>query len=405
VKLSSARDGGLVGGSARADHLTYCTNIHPAETWAEVRALLTELVPEVKAAVCENEPFGVGLRLSALATRELSDVRAREELRALLEDKGLYVFTINGFPYGTFHGKPVKAEVYRPDWSEPERLEYSDALAALLADILPRGVAGSISTVPGCFRPHGDAPRLAKIVENLLRHVATLARIESETGKQIALALEPEPRCLLETTNEAIAFIQRELLTNAALERYAALARVSRAHAEPTIRRHLGVCFDACHAAVEFENAEESIAALASAGISIPKAQLSSGLLLESANSAAVSALAAFEDPVYLHQVVIRKGTELTRLLDLNEAFARERDATEEWRVHFHVPVFLENLGVFSSTQRFLSELIRLQARAPFTRHLEVETYTWNVLPDSLRTTSVTQAIARELEWVLGELC
>jgi hypothetical protein len=333
-------------------HLGYCTNIHPGESWSEVQANLEHYVLAVKRRVCPDEPFGIGLRLSARAARELQPEAGR--LRDWLDAHGLYVFTINGFPYGEFHGTRVKESVYLPDWLDERRVEYTVALAELLARLLPAGVNGSISTVPGCFRARGvDASAIA---DNLRRCVDRLG--------DIALALEPEPSCLLETTAEAIDFIARH-------------------------RLDAGLCVDACHAAVEFED----VAALPRAA----KVQLSCGLRVQRAHRAE---LARFADDVYLHQVVSRRedGT-LARYVDLPDALAAD-DSGDEWRVHFHVPIFRESLGVFASTQSYLAEVIARRLSS----HLEVETYTWNVLPAEYRAEPIEDAITRELVWVRERL-
>ncbi|HYR95772.1 MAG TPA: hypothetical protein VEM57_03505, partial [Candidatus Binatus sp.] len=186
--------------SAGGPHLTYCTNIHPGETWPEVRLNLERFVLAVKARVAPSERFGVGLRLSGAAARALAEPRELEAFRAFLDQHDLYVFTLNGFPYGPFHGTPVKERVYRPDWMEPERLAYSDGLAHVLSALLPPGMEGSISTAPGAFKERvRSAKDVAQIVEQLLAHAATLHGIQARTGRSIALALEPEPCCLLET--------------------------------------------------------------------------------------------------------------------------------------------------------------------------------------------------------------
>ena len=201
-------------------HLSYCTNIHPGESWAEVRANLERYLVPVRERVAPGEPFGVGLRLSAESARALATPEALEELRGFLRAHDLYVFTINGFPYGPFHGRPVKEQVYLPDWLDPERLAYTDQLADILAALLPDGVEGTISTVPGAFAPrvHGEADQ-ARMAQALLDHVAHLVRLRATTGRRVALALEPEPCCFLETIAEAVAFFERYLFSAAAVAR------------------------------------------------------------------------------------------------------------------------------------------------------------------------------------------
>ena len=175
-------------------HLTYCSNIHPGESWAEVRANLERYVPAVRDQLAPGKPFGVGLRLSAQSARELSVASAMEEFRDFLARNRLYVFTLNGFPYGTFHGARVKEDVYLPDWRDDERLRYTDQLADLLVQLLPPGMEGSISTVPGAFKPSvKDDADVERMSANMLRHVAHLIDLEARTGVRIALALEPEP--------------------------------------------------------------------------------------------------------------------------------------------------------------------------------------------------------------------
>jgi sugar phosphate isomerase/epimerase len=375
-----------------AAHLTYCTNIHPGESWSEVEANLVRHVSAVKARVSPDAPFGVGLRLSARAAQELTD-GALAALRRLLADHGMYVFTINGFPYGTFHGEPVKQAVYRPDWFEPERVAYTNQLADLLAELLPDGVDGTISTVPGSFRARAEAyaggpsAGLAAIAANLVRSADHLARLARSTGKQITLAIEPEPCCVIETLTEAAQLFTEHL------------------HGVP----HLGLCLDACHAAVEYEDLPAGLAALRAAGVPIAKLQLSSGLRLAPVDAAARRAVARFADNVYLHQVVARRGRALARYVDLTDALA-DPTAADEWRVHFHVPIIHAALaghaapGAFASTQDFLAELLAIQRRAPISSHLEVETYTWDVLPPELRDAPIADAIARELHWVIDRL-
>jgi len=388
-------------------HLTYCSNIHPGERWDEVRANIEAHVPEIRRNVAPDRPFGIGLRLSANAAEALATPAAISEFRAYLDRERLYVFTLNGFPYGTFHGTRVKEDVYLPDWRDEARLRYTDRLADILVQLLPDGVEGSISTVPGCFkgalRADSDAASMAAAIA---LHVAHLVRIEASTGRRIALALEPEPCCFLETIEETVDFFVGHLFEGAAIDTLCRSLGVGRSAARELMRRHVGACLDLCHAAVEFEDCAGCFDALESAGISIPKLQVSAGLQIPKLSREAVDALHGFSDEVYLHQVVERTAAGLNRYVDLPEAFASLgsslRDA--EWRVHFHVPIFLEKLGVFESTQTFVREALARHRRRPVSPHLEVETYTWGVLPPEYRSGGVDRAIARELAWVLSEL-
>lgn len=392
-------------------HLTYCTNIHPGETWAEVRSNLERHVLAVKARVAPDQPFGVGLRLSAEAAERLAEPKELDAFLEFLQVHQLYVFTINGFPYGPFHGQPVKERVYLPDWLDPERLRYTDRLATLLAALLPDGMEGTVSTVPGAFAPRvgGEADE-ARMAEMIVRHAATLHRIREETGKRIALALEPEPCCHLETSVDAVVFWERHLLAPAAVRVLSTQTGMERGTSEAFLREHLGVCLDACHLATEWEEPGDALDRFRRAGIRVPKVQLSAGLEagIAGPEDPRLDALEAFADPVYLHQVVERRGNRrLVRYLDLPEALRRARTQPEgarEWRIHFHVPLFQERLGPFTNTQRWLGELLGLLRQESEMPHLEVETYTWDVLPERFRGEDVVDAIARELRWVMGRL-
>ena len=389
-------------------HLTYCTNIHAGESWPEVRDSLESHLPRIKAAVSPAAPLGVGLRLSAIAAQALSEAAAFDELRSLLSRQDLYVFTINAFPYGPFHGTRVKEDVYQPDWLTAERLTYSDRSAEILARLLPDGMIGSVSTVPGTFKAvaaqRADAART--MADAMARHAAALLRLRQRTGREIVLALEPEPCCFLETVEETVAFFRDHLHTDASAAVVAREAGISRDAAHAALRRHIGLCYDICHGAVEFEDPADAFARLSAAGIRIAKLQLSSALRLPTVGAGTERTLSAFDDGVYLHQVVERRNGAITRHIDLAPAFTalRAGHAGGEWRVHCHVPVFLEVAGEFHSTQPTLKAALACTKAGFIAPHLEVETYTWDVLPADLRQGHRADAIAREMNWVLGEL-
>lgn len=388
-------------------HLTYCTNIHAGESWAEVAESLRSHTLKVKEAISPDAPMGVGLRLSGEAAARLARGDALAALAEFLREAGLYVFTINAFPYGRFHGARVKEGVYEPDWRNPERLRFTDEVAGILAWLLPEGLEGSVSTVPGAFRANVRTPAdVEAIASALLRHAAHLHALERATGKRITLALEPEPACFLETTSEAVEFFTGHLLSGAALDEFCARADVSRTEAEATILRHVGLCFDVCHAAVGFEDIGESLTRAQAAGVRIFKVQLSAALKLEHVTDGAEALLGAFDDGVYLHQTVEASAGSLTRYLDLPQAFAALRGgkAAGEWRVHCHVPLFTSSYGALRSTQDVLSQVLAMCREREVAPHLEVETYTWDVLPDALRVGDVSSAIVRELQWVRSQL-
>jgi sugar phosphate isomerase/epimerase len=398
-------------------HLTYCSNIHAGESWPEVRANLGRYLPEVRRRLGAEGPFGVGLRLSARAAEELEKPAALAEFQDFLAREGFYVFTLNGFPYGVFHRARVKEEVYLPDWKDAARLDYTDRLARLLAALLPDwpGLEGSISSVPGAFKAEvqGEADVL-RMARQLLQSVATLQRLHGETGRLLTLALEPEPCCYIETCAEAIAFFRDYLFAGPALDELAAALELETAAARELVRRHLGLCYDACHMAVEFEDMAASLAALKAAGIKICKVQVSSALKLrfQRGDGRPRALLGPFAESTYLHQVVERSPAGLQRFTDLPEGFSAEeatatagrRGEPVEWRVHFHVPVFLEEMKQFQTTQAHLIDLLHTLRDDPVCPYLEVETYTWDVLPDDYRDMELPAAISRELSWVREQL-
>lgn len=387
--------------------LTWCMNIHPTESWEECRAALTGPVAEVKQALagrCAAEDgFAVGFRFSARAVEELADSHARADLTAIISWHDYRPITVNGFPYGPFHGVRVKEEVYQPDWTRPQRLAYTNALADLMAGMNPEGSFVSLSTVPGTYRPLATG-REAEMAANILQAVAHLVRLEQRTGVTIALAIEPEPWCFLENIAEAVAFFEQHLFSDAAAATLARLTGLPIASAAEALPRHLGLCYDVCHAAVEFEDPAQSIQVLGQAGIPIHKLQLSNALRVRAMNAAARARLADFDEPTYLHQVVSRADGKLRREVDLAPALARANSDGEEWRVHFHVPLFAQEIPPFTTTQDFLREILALHRAQPISQHLEVETYTWSVLPPELRGQSVAEDIVRELDWVLDQL-
>jgi hypothetical protein len=276
---------------------------------------------------------------------------------------------------------------------------------------LPENTQGSISTVPGCFAERAEPGAARAIAHNVARAAAELVAIERQTGKSIALALEPEPACLLETTDDALVFFERELFSREVVAAFAGHIRSELPNAEAALRRHVGVCLDACHASVEFERPVMALQKLRSAGIAVPKLQLSAGLRIVPVTPQKLEALRAFDDGVYLHQTVVRKAGAREapsrndrHFVDLPDAFraAPELEEGSEWRVHCHVPIFRAELGPFSSTQEDLRELVVLAPELPL--QLEVETYTFEVLPAEYRDRPVSEAVACELEWVLGEI-
>jgi len=304
----------------------------------------------------------------------------------------------------------VKEHVYLPDWRDEARLDYANRLSRLLATLLSDrpDIEGSVSTSPGAFRANitseADVDAMAA---GFLAHAAALVSIRERTGVTIALAIEPEPACYIETVAEAATFFTTRLFDPARVARAARDAGVSMTVDD--VRRHMGVCFDACHAAVEFEDPAAAFALLREAGVRIGKVQVSSALRMARQDGAAMrAAFGPFADDTYLHQVVERCADRLVKYTDLPDALAGADAGGSagacEWRVHFHVPVFLGAMKDFDTTQPYLTSVLDLLKRERACPYLEVETYTWDVLPPEYRTVDVTTAIARELTWTKAQL-
>jgi hypothetical protein len=388
-------------------HLTYCTNIHAGQSWQDIRASLDEYVPAIKSSVAQSQPMGIGLRLSGEAAAAARQPEALASFRDQLSVLGAYVFTINAFPFGPFHGVRVKEDVYLPDWRDRERVAFTANSAAVLAGILPDGIEGSISTVPGAFKPNGrSSEAVAAMARNLMMAVADLVDLKRRTGKHIALALEPEPCCFLETTDESIAFFEGALLKPETLDMLGGITGVGRSEAEILLRRHLGICYDVCHGSVEYEDTVAALDRLLAAGIAIPKIQLSAAMRIPAMTKGLIDAVMRYNDGVYLHQSIVRSGGNLSRHVDLPDAVTAfgEGQADGEWRIHCHVPVFLADLGEISSTRSDLVATLAALRQRTRSSHLEVETYTWDVLPDNIRTGSKSADIAREIAFCRQEL-
>jgi sugar phosphate isomerase/epimerase len=370
-------------------HLGYCTNIHPAESWEETLRALEKYTLRVKDRVAPKEPYGIGLRLSDTASRELAKPHTLTAFRRWLDRHQCYVFTINGFPFGRFHGSRVKEKVFLPDWTSELRLDYTCRLFDLLAALKPANVGGSVSTLPGSFKEF--RPEEIQIRHNLWRCIEHVERVSEATGADLHLGLEPEPLGWLETSSEVVDFFDR--------------MQVARP-GDLRLRRFLGINYDACHHAVEFENAVEAVAGLRAAGIRFSKIHLSAALSV-TPDTEALKALATFADDTYLHQVITRGvGGSLRRFKDLPEALdCTDRSPDSEWRIHFHVPLNAEPSRFFGTTSSHAVELLEILASEPsLCSHLEMETYTWSVLPAPLKSPDVVDQIEREYKWTLQHL-
>ena len=374
----------------RGLHLAYCTNIHRGEDWAQTFRSLKTDVMSVRDRVSQNKAYAIGLRLSDLASRELSDPAVLETFQQWLKDQNCYIFTINGFPFGDFHETRVKEQVYVPDWTSKDRLEYTNRLFDLIAVLAPDGVDGSVSTLPGSFKEFiTEESQEIQIRENIWQCVEYISELSARTGKALHLGLEPEPCGYFETSTETVFFFE---------SLYAQHPNDSRLY------EHLGVNYDTCHLAVEYEEPRMAIGALRDAGLRISKLHLSAALIVQPDDTVKGN-LKAFEDDVYLHQVIekTRLGT-LNRYRDLDTALAAGGEA-EEWRIHFHVPLHSPDGDWFKTTREHTKGVLDLLQEDPqLCSHLEMETYTWEVLPNQIKDLDVVDQLVGEYEWTLGEL-
>lgn len=375
--------------------LGYCTNVHPGRSVAEVYRGLSDYAVPVQRRW--GGPMGVGLWFAQPVVDEIL-ARPGEvgRLKSWLAERSLHCYTMNAFPYGDFHKDRVKEQVYLPDWSDPLRADYTLRCAEILAELLDLGNEGSISTLPLGFKGFAHGPEFLAACESQLQRVAVeLERLHARTGQRIRLAIEPEPFCLLETTAEATEFFT------------GLYAKSDAAGCGRAVREAIGLCYDVCHQAVEFERPDECVAALHRAGVRINKVQISCAIQLDrpGENEAGRLALANFVEPRYLHQTFCRdaKGV-VSRRMDLTRELCvtppPEFREAECWRTHFHIPVDAESLGVLSTTRPDLRRALRALRTLPYEPHLEIETYTWQVLPTfnpQGGPEQLAEGIAREL--------
>ena len=387
-------------------HLSYSTLVHPADNWPDLWDSVTRYLPAVKKRVSPDKPFAVSLRLankSATALAAAPD--ERKKLKDFFDRNDMYLYTANAFPYGSFKGERVKELVYEPDWRTDDRANYTIKVAEILAEIAPPGVNPTIQTPPLGFKPRVTGPDVVEAYDDqVLRVIAALVEIERRTGSRVGLAIEPEPACFLELTTETIDYFTNHLYASPAIKSLAKRTGLSTTQAEEVLRRQLGTVYDVCHQAVEFEDAPQSMAALAAAGIPILKFQIASALRIPEVTPETAAALKAFDDPVYFHQTVEKRNGTITHFLDIPDALAAyggQRDG-REWRTHFHVPVFLEEVGLFRTTRPDIEAAIRFHKASPVSDQIEIETYTWDVLPDRFKTGDIVDYVVRELEWVRG---
>lgn len=365
----------------------YCTNVHPAEDLPGVLAQLDRYAEPVRRLV-GVDVLGLGLWLPAGLAHELAGSRElRAKLRAELDARGLSVYTLNAFPYGGFHDEVVKHSVYRPEWTDPARLRYTVDCAEVLLDLLPdTATYGSISTLPLAWRTPWSEADDETATAALTELTGVLDGMAAANGRPIRLAVEPEPGCVLDTVADAVTWLAPRV--------------------DP---RYVGLCLDTCHLAVSFADPAATVASIYAAGLEVVKVQASAALqVLEPASQEARAALADFAEPRYLHQVreQVASGAVLAAD-DLPEALT-ELPGRDPWRVHFHVPLHARPAAPLSATTDVLrTALTALRSTVDEMPHVEVETYTWSVLPETAGNggdTALIRGIAAELRWAVANL-
>lgn len=375
--------------------LAYCTNIHPAESWQETFAALQTHALRLKEIIQGEsdllDPFPLAPRLSARAAAELLEGNHLETFVEWVEQQGCRVFTINGFPYGAFHGTRVKENVYKPDWTERTRLDYTLQLFRILLPFLKAGEQGSVSTLPGSFKAFRADESV--IFDHLIECAQVIEKMSIESGCDLHLGLEPEPLGHFENTEETLAFFQR-------LWDYS--------DDPATLQRRIGVNYDTCHFALEYDDCVDSLESFRHAGVRISKVHLSAALALDPRDPQALEALKQFDEPTYLHQVLLqRPDHSITRFTDLPDFFAADPVLVadvKEARVHFHIPLDADPLPPLRSTREHAAELLAYRNFYPdFCQHYEIETYTWGVLPGALQR-PLEQHLAAEYRWVLERI-
>ncbi|HEY9324012.1 MAG TPA: metabolite traffic protein EboE [Agromyces sp.] len=366
--------------------LSYCTNVHPAEDLEGVLEQLDAFAGPVREQAGLDR-LGVGLWLPAeLALRLASSEADRERLRERLDANGLELRTVNAFPYSAFHADVVKLDVYRPDWTDPRRAAFTLDCARVLAELLPAGASGSISTLPLGWRDPWTAGDDARATEALVHVSRELRRLRDETGRTVRLAIEPEPGCTLDTVDDVVRWLAPRV-------------------AEGVDPEFIGICLDTCHLAVSFADPVAAVRQIADAGLRVVKVQASAALHVEHPGDPANrEAVAAFVEQRYLHQTreLSADGTVLA-VDDLPEALA-ELPADGPWRVHFHVPLHLAPSAPISATTEVLRAAVDAVRGIPHgdQAHLDVETYTWSVLPGGVD--DLVAGIAAEVRWAADEL-
>ncbi len=385
-------------------HLTYCTNIHPGQDWKSTFESIKSHVPGIKQEVSKKQPFGLGLRLSNKASEELDLGENMSHFKSWLHDNNLYVFTMNGFPYGNFHDERVKDMVHAPDWTTNDRLKYTKRLFRQLSVLIPEGMNGGISTSPITYKywhkTESETQNTFEVgAKNMLKVAKQLFEIEQTTETYLHLDIEPEPDGLLENSDEVLMFYS-DYLVPLGIAYFKQELGLNPDEAEALIKKYITVCYDVCHFSLAYEEPTDTFAKLKANNIRVGKIQVSAALkiLFNGTNDERIwEELSQFNEPTYLHQVTEKIDGKVKTYSDLPLVLEGERNH-KELRAHYHVPIFLEKYGELFSTQDHILKTMEYLKIDPISEHLEIETYTWDVLPSDLKQ-DLSVSIIREIEW------
>ncbi len=387
-------------------HLCYCSNIHAGESWQDTFENLKKFTSPIKKKIT-NQRFGIGLRLSNIASKELCQETNLNKLITWLEKENIYIFTLNGFPYGNFHNTSVKDNVHQPDWETNERLAYTKRLFIILEKLIPKGMDGGVSTSPISYR------YWEKVISNehqikinathqLIDLICLIKPLSDKSGVTLHLDIEPEPDGLIENSSEFIHFF-KDYLLKIGKPIIQKIFNMSENDAEKTIKNHIRCCFDICHFSVIFEDINHALNNFINEGIKIGKVQISSALKFNKFENEMmnIKELQQFDEPTYLHQTAIKtKNGRIHRFKDLNEALHELSNLNaSELRSHYHIPIFKNKFSNLNSTQDDILKTLAYWNKNNITNHLEIETYTWEVLPKEYQEDQKNNII-RELLWV-----
>lgn len=387
----------------------YCTNVHAGRDYSTALENIRNYSFSVRKHLKNNQPLGIGLWFSERAATEAIARNQLEPLKRELAEAHIVPYTMNGFPQGDFHSPVVKHNVYLPTWWQTERRDYTLQLIQILDALLPEGQSGSISTLPISWgMPTPTPEQLAAAAKHLFEVAMRLKALEDTSGRRIVIAIEPEPGCFITDNASLRQFFAQFLSAPAISEADAQIART-----------YLTVCHDVCHAAVMAEDQQIEMQSHARDGIRIGKVQVSSAIQIHwdqldiQQRDQAIKQLTGFAEDRYLHQTNVLVANrppvlheDLPQLLKTMPAI---EELTGQWRIHFHVPIYLERFGLLGSTRDEITNCLKILEFQPnsgvaFNGHYEVETYAWGVLPEYLRVADLSEGIANEVQWLIDAL-